>query len=116
MATVPPTHRPAQPGLRAPRAPVAVPQAPVLHAQAPVAQAPVVDRHYEAVLCAEVRRLARELRTSGPLSEATLAHRCHAGRWGQGDFQAAVRAGIRAGALRQRPFDFIDVSRHLPSR
>jgi hypothetical protein len=67
------------------------------------------DRHYQAMLCAEVLRLARELRAVGPLPRATLPRRRHTGRARGRAFDAAVRAGVRRGTLRQRPFDFIDV-------
>jgi hypothetical protein len=73
------------------------------------------DRHYRIVLCAEVRRLVRELEVMGPLPREMLARQCHASHWRQGSFEAAVRAGIRHGTLRRMPFDFIDVVRPGPA-
>jgi hypothetical protein len=70
-----------------------------------------LDRHYRAVLSAEVQLLVRELQINGPLTRATLARRCSARNWTEGSLDAAIRAGVRAGALRRRPFDFIDVVR-----
>jgi hypothetical protein len=69
------------------------------------------DRHYEALLEAEARRLARELYLYGPLSKRTLAQRCHARHWRDGTFRDAVRAGIRNKTLRELPLDFLDVPR-----
>jgi hypothetical protein len=73
------------------------------------------DRHYEAVLGAEIRRLVRELRVTGPLTRKILAERCRTANWHDGSFQAAVQAGIRRGVLRQLPFDYVALNRE-PAR
>ena len=70
-----------------------------------------LDRHNRAVLSAEVQLLVRELQINGPLTRATLARRCRARNWTEGSLEAAIRAGVHEGALRRRPFDFIDVVR-----
>jgi hypothetical protein len=68
-------------------------------------------RRHQAALGAEVRRLARELNLSGPLTRSMLARRCHADHWGITTLDEAVSAGITQGQLRKLPFDFIDIER-----
>lgn len=70
-----------------------------------------VDRHHQAVVSAEARRLAREVRAYGPLERSALSRRCHAERWREGAFEEAVRVGLRRGELRQLPFGFIAATR-----
>jgi len=85
-------------------------------AHAPRRMARPLDRHDQALLAAEVRRLVHELRTSGPLSKRRLGQRCHAGDWRDGTLDAAIREGIRQGRLRQLPFGWVDVPRDRPAR
>ena len=73
-----------------------------------------LDRHDEAVLAAEVRRLVTELHTSGPLATTTLVRRCHTNHWREGTLDAAIREGTRQRRLPQLPFGYVDVPRDEP--
>ena len=65
------------------------------------------DRHEAVVVQAEMRRLARELRVTGPMPATRLARCCRAERWSAGGFTQAVREGVRQGSIRRLPFDFL---------
>lgn len=69
--------------------------------------------HQGAVLDAEVRRIARELRWCGPLKRAQLERLCGARHWHEGGFDQAVRRGLAAGELRKLPFDYLAVAREV---
>jgi hypothetical protein len=73
------------------------------------------DRHHRLVLSAEIRRIASELYSAGPMPRALLSRKCQPGRWSEGSFEAAVQEGVRQGKLRRLPFDFIDVERSATS-
>jgi hypothetical protein len=64
---------------------------------------PRMRRNDQAILCAEVRRLARELHASDTMPQGTLAERCGASRWREGTIDTAVRAGVRHGTIRRMP-------------
>lgn len=64
-------------------------------------------RRADAILDAEARRLARELRLVGPLPRAALGRLCGTGRWREGGLDAAVKRGVELGTLRVLPFDFL---------
>ena len=67
--------------------------------------------HHRATVAAEAARLERVLRGIGPMPKARLARTCGADRWREGTFQEAVRAGLRAGRLRQLPLGWLEASR-----
>jgi hypothetical protein len=68
------------------------------------------DRHDQALLTAEVRQLAAQLHTSGPLQRDALAKRCHTSYW-HGTLEAAIAEGIRQRKLRRLPFGFVAAER-----
>lgn len=72
--------------------------------------------HYAQVLDAEASRLARELRTIGPMTRQALAERCRVRGWRQGSFEAAVRRGVATGRLRQLPYGFLAAPGRPPRR
>lgn len=63
--------------------------------------------HQERVVGAEIRRLQRELRAIGPMPREKLAELCHADRWREGSLDQAVRAGVKAGRLRELPLGWV---------
>jgi hypothetical protein len=65
------------------------------------------DRHRDAVVCAEMRRLERRLFAIGPMPRERLAAACDAARWREGSFEAAVREGVRQGKLRELPLGWL---------
>jgi hypothetical protein len=65
------------------------------------------ERHYRSILDVEAVRLARELRSLGPMSRERLAYWSGAGRWRQGSFDAAVRHGIATGKIRALPYGYL---------
>lgn len=71
-----------------------------------------VDRHRDRVVAAETRRLQRELRAIGPMPREKLAELCHADRWSEGSLDEAVRAGVRAGKLRELPLGWVAAGTH----
>lgn len=68
------------------------------------------DRHDQALLSAEVRQLAAQLHTSGPLQRDVLAKRCHT-NWWHGTIGAAIAEGVRQHKLRRLPFGFVAAER-----
>jgi hypothetical protein len=65
-----------------------------------------VARHDEAVIEAEVRRLANTMRPYGVLRRDALERAAGAAGWHQGGFDAALRAAVRTGAFKQLPAGF----------
>jgi hypothetical protein len=60
------------------------------------------NRHDQAVLSSEVRRLVGVLRTGGPRQRASLQQISHAEQWREGSFDRALTDAIRAGKARAR--------------
>lgn len=67
-------------------------------------------RHRATVVTAEVRRLERTLRAIGPMPRQKLAQTCASGRWHEGTFEEALRAGIASGRLRELPLDWVEAA------
>jgi hypothetical protein len=65
-----------------------------------------VARHHNAVLQAEVRRLARTLNQYRILHRDTLERACGAEKWHEGGFDSALHEAIKAGALEPLPGGF----------
>lgn len=61
------------------------------------------NRHEEAVIQAEIRRLARALRPSRVMPREALAR---AASWHEGGFERALDAALEAGAIKRRPLGF----------
>lgn len=73
------------------------------------------DRHRQAVLEAETRRVENELGWSGPLERGELERRCGGRRWREGGFDAAVRHGVDTGRIKALPLGYLAlVRRWLP--
>jgi hypothetical protein len=60
-------------------------------------------RHDEAVIQAEVRRLARALQPFGVLPRDSLKRVAGAAKWREGGFDRAIAAELRAGAIERLP-------------
>jgi hypothetical protein len=58
-----------------------------------------IARHEQAVIQAEMRRLARALRPFGVLHREALKRAAGAEKWHDGGFDRALRAAVRAGAV-----------------
>lgn len=65
-----------------------------------------VSRHEDAVVRAEMRRLARTLRPYGILHRKALERACGADKWHEGGFDRALREAIKAGAVKALPGGF----------
>jgi hypothetical protein len=65
-----------------------------------------LSRHDEAVMQAEVRRLARALRPFGILHRDALERVAGAEKWHEGGFDRALREAVRAGAVEPLPGGF----------
>jgi hypothetical protein len=65
-----------------------------------------VSRHEQAVLQAEVRRLARSLRQYRILHRDALERACGAEKWHEGGFDRALHEAVKAGALEPLPGGF----------
>lgn len=63
-------------------------------------------RHDEAVIQAEVRRLARALRPYGVLHREALECAAGAWRWQEGGFDRALGAAVQSGVIEPLPADF----------
>jgi hypothetical protein len=63
-------------------------------------------RHDEAVIQAEVRRLALALAPFGVLSREALRRQVGGDQWREGSFEQALNRGVRTGALEQLAGDF----------
>ncbi len=72
-------------------------------------------RHDEAVIQAEVRRLARALAPYGVLHRNALKQSAGAEHWHEGTFETALAAGVRSGSLERLPAGFYRVSRDSSS-
>lgn len=59
-------------------------------------------RHDEAVIQAEVRRLARALRPYGVLHREALEQAAGASRWHDGGFDSALAIAVRSGVVARR--------------
>ena len=64
------------------------------------------NRHDEAVIQAEVRRLARALAPYRVLRRDTLASAAGAMQWREGAFERALQTAVGLGALEPLPEDF----------
>lgn len=69
-----------------------------------------VSRHEDAVVRAEMRRLARTLEPYGILHRETLERACGADKWHEGGFDRALREAIKAGAVKPLPGGFYRVA------
>lgn len=67
-------------------------------------------RHDEAVIHAEVRRLARALRPYGVLHREVLERTVAASRWREGGFDGALDAAVRRGIVERLPADFYRIA------
>jgi hypothetical protein len=65
------------------------------------------ERHRQAVLDAEARRLRCVLVWCGPLPRDVLAERCATRRWREGSLDEALRHGVSCGALRLLPLGYV---------
>lgn len=68
-----------------------------------------VRRHEQAVIQAEVRRLASAIRPFGVLNRQTLAHMAGAEHWREGSLPRALDAAVDEGVLEERAFGFYGV-------
>ena len=59
-----------------------------------------------AITEAEVREIVRVLKPYGVLDRDTIAERCHARTWQEGDFDQALATAVRSGAVEALPDDF----------
>lgn len=64
-------------------------------------------RHSEAVIQAEVRRLARALRPYGVLHRNALERAAGAERWHEGSFDRALSRAVGSGAIERLPAGFL---------
>ena len=71
-----------------------------------------VRRHEQAVIQAEVRRLASAIRPFGVLNRQTLAHMAGAEHWREGGLPRALDAAVDAGVLEERAFGFYGLASH----
>jgi hypothetical protein len=66
----------------------------------------MASRHDEAIIQAEVRRLARALRPFGVLHRDALEQAADARRWHEGGFDSALETAVRGGAVQRLPAGF----------
>ena len=64
------------------------------------------QRHDEAVVQAEIRRLSRALRPYGVLRRDELEHEVGARSWHAGGFGEALDRAVRSGLVKRLPFGF----------
>lgn len=69
------------------------------------------ERHDEAVIQAEVRRLAQALRPFGVLSRDALERAAGAEHWHEGGFDGALSEAVKTGAIERRPLGFYSAPR-----
>jgi hypothetical protein len=74
-----------------------------------------VARHDNAVIQAEVRRLARTIAPFGVLHRDSLRELAHAAHWNEGGFEAALSAAVREGVIDPLPGNFYRDATHLHS-
>lgn len=72
-------------------------------------------RHDDAVIQAEVRRLARTIAPFGVLHHDALRDMVDATHWNEGGFEAALRAAVREGVVDPLPGNFYRDATHLHS-
>lgn len=65
-----------------------------------------ISRHEQAVIQAEMRRLARALRPYRILHRTALKQAAGAEKWHDVGFDRALRAAVRAGAVEPLPGEF----------
>lgn len=65
-----------------------------------------ISRHEQAVVRAEMRRLAKALRPYGILHRNALQEACGAQKWHEGGFDRALREAVRHGLLEPLPGGF----------
>lgn len=65
-----------------------------------------ISRHEQAVVQAEIGRLARTLRPYRILHRDALARACGADKWHEGGFDRALQEAVRAGAVQPLPGGF----------
>ena len=65
-----------------------------------------INRHEQAVIQAEMRRLARALKPYRILHRDALQHAAGADSWHDGGFDRALRAAVKAGAVEPLPGGF----------
>jgi hypothetical protein len=65
-----------------------------------------ISRHEQAVIQAEVRRLARALQTYRVLHRDALREVAGAEKWHDVGFDRALKAAVRSGAVEQLPGEF----------
>jgi len=70
-------------------------------------------RHEEAVIQAEVRRLARALAPYGVLHRNALERLVGAQRWHTGGFDDALAAAVRSGEIRRLSFGYYRDASHM---
>lgn len=66
----------------------------------------VASRHEQAVIQAEVRRLARALRPYRVMRRDALKRSVRAANWQGGEFERALDAAVESGAIKRLPLDF----------
>ena len=65
-----------------------------------------ISRHEQAVIQAEVRRLASCLKPYRILHRDALERACGAEKWHEGGFERALQQAVRAGAVESLPGGF----------
>ena len=68
----------------------------------------------EIMTRAELKRITHALETFGPMRRESLMHACGARHWHTGEFNKALRTGIREGTLRELSFGFIAAAQQRP--
>jgi hypothetical protein len=74
-----------------------------------------VARHDNAVIQAEVRRLARTIAPFGVLHHDSLRELANAAHWNEGGFEASLSAAVREGVIDPLPGNFYRDATHLHS-
>lgn len=73
------------------------------------------DRHEEAILNAEVKRLVRALGPYGALRRDVLAREVGADSWHEPVFEQALRAAVSAGKIHKLPQGFYGLNGWSPA-
>ena len=71
-------------------------------------------RHDEAVIQAEVRRLARALQPYGVLHRDALEEAADGRHWYERDFDSALGAAVRSGVIERLPAGFYAIPKPSP--
>jgi hypothetical protein len=74
-----------------------------------------ISRHEQAVIQAEVRRLARCLKPYRILHRDALERACGAEKWHEGGFERALQEAVKAGAVQSLPGGFYREAAHASS-